>query len=210
MELFEPELVPAGQKRGACTEHDRGDVHDHLVEQARIRELAREVAAADDPYVLPSSGLNHLGVYVRDFGARERDRRAGHRCRLTVREHPSRDLVRPAPLLARLFRELVLEDPLIGGRPHCESADAGDEVRVVERPFAILIAREQPVERVVLVGDEPVQARRRVVLRETHRFASLSSQVPCSSHWDLSSAYSTSPFSSPSILSGQGAWNVRT
>jgi hypothetical protein len=42
----------------------------------------------------------------------------------------------------------VIEEPLVRRRLHCYVADA---------PGAVLVAGEQPVERVILVGDEPVR-----------------------------------------------------
>jgi hypothetical protein len=44
---------PARERRLAAAQRDRAHLHDHPVEQPRVVELAGEVAAADDPRVLP-------------------------------------------------------------------------------------------------------------------------------------------------------------
>src|SRR5204863_311986 len=64
-------------------------------------------------------------------------------------------------------------DPLVRRRPHRQRADAGYEVAVVLRPVLLAPAGEQPVERIVGVGDEAVQGGRRVVLSEAHAPSSL-------------------------------------
>ena len=80
----------------------------------------------------------------------------------------ARDVVRPLPFRRILVLELVVEDPFVRRRAHGECADAGDELAVVQRPVGLLLASEQPGQRVVGVGDEAVEAGRRVVLGETH------------------------------------------
>ena len=66
------------QQRRAGAERHRRDVDDHLVEQARVGELADEVSAADDPDVPAARRRDHLRVHRRDVAAHELDRRAGH------------------------------------------------------------------------------------------------------------------------------------
>ena len=70
-----------------------------------------------------------------------------------LREHPGRHA-----RTARSVRLLVVEDPLVRGAAHRDGADVGDEGVVVERAVVILLAGEEPVERVVGVGDEAVEA----------------------------------------------------
>src|SRR5262249_31583757 len=98
--------------------------------------------------------------------------------KLPVREHPARDVVGPPPLARILVRELVAEYPLVRRRPHRESADLLDELGVVQRPGPILVAGEEPVERVIHVGDEAVERGRRVVWRGAHAAAEVATAKP--------------------------------
>ena len=91
-----------------------------------------------------------------------------HGSQLPVREDPAGDVVGPLPVGRILVRELVTEDPLVCRRPHRQRADACEELRVVQEAAMVLVAREQPVERVARVGDVAVERGRRVVLRESH------------------------------------------
>ena len=182
--LLESQLDAAREERCARTERDRRDVDDHLVEEARVGELADQVSPADDPDVPLARRRDHLRVHRRDVSPRELDRRARDDPQLAGREDPGRDLVGPLPVHRILVGELVVEDPLVRRRAHRKRADAGDELGVVQEALAVLIACEEPLERVVRIGDEAVERRRRVVLREAHvapRFASLSSHEPTTS-----------------------------
>ena len=148
-DLVEAQLDPARQQRRTPAQRHRRDRDDDLVQQPRVRELAGQVSPADNPDVPVAGGGDHLPVHGCDLRARELDSRVGHDRQLPVREDPARDVVRPLPLRRILARELVVEDPLIRRRAHCQRADAGDEVAVVHRPVVLVPAREQPVERVV-------------------------------------------------------------
>ena len=119
----------------------------------------------------------------------ELDPRSGTAVSSPAREDPARQVVRPLPLRRVLVGELVLEDPLVRRRAHRERADPGDELVVVEGPSAVLVPREEPVERVVRVRDEAVERRRRVVLREAHSW-----RMPCfsSAAWTRASIWSPS------------------
>jgi hypothetical protein len=107
-------------------------------------------------------------VHGRDVTTDELDVRVGHDLKVAMREDPARDVVGPLPLGRVLALELVVEDPLVGRRAHRQSADLGDEVAVVPVPLLVPPAREQPVERVVRIGDEAVERRRGVVLGKAH------------------------------------------
>ena len=166
------------KERLAGAERDRRDVDDQLVEEPDFGELPDEVSPTHEPHVLPARRLDHARVDGLDRVARELDRCVGDDAEVAMGEHPARDLVRPPPVARVLVGELVVEDPLVGRRPHRERADVGDERAVVERAIVILVTREEPPERVVRVGDEAVERGRRVVLGQAHRLASLPSHVP--------------------------------
>src|SRR6266508_3562480 len=167
-QLVQTQLDPARQQRRTPTQRDRRDRHDDLVQQPRVGELTGQVSPADNPDVPVTGGADHLlvhGFYVR---AGELNSRVGDDRQLAVCEDPARDLVRPLPLGPILVRELVVEDPFVRRRPHRHRTDAGDELAVVQRPVVLALAGEQPVQRVVGVGDKAVEGGRRVVLSEAH------------------------------------------
>ena len=87
-----------------------------------------------------------------------------------VREDPRRGRAVPlAPLLRVLVEPLVREHPLVGRRAHRHRADAGEErAEALRSAAAVSRDLEQPVERVVRVGDVPVDAGRGEVLRPRH------------------------------------------
>jgi hypothetical protein len=152
---------PPRQERGAAAQRDRRDGHDQLVDEAVVAELADEVAAADQPDVLPRGLGHHPLVDGADVPAYEADVGARNRGEVARREHPRRLLIRPrlrGP--ARGARE-VGQDPLVRRRAHRDGADVPDKVRVVVGHAEL----EEPVEPVVGVGDEAVEAGRGVVLR---------------------------------------------
>jgi len=81
------------------------------------------------------------------------------------------DLSRLDSAVAEIDRQVVAlkkTDPTLAADVDRSLTDLRDEVAVVERALAVLLLPEQPLERVVLVGDEAVEARRRVVLRQAH------------------------------------------
>jgi hypothetical protein len=69
------------------------------------------------------------------------------------------------PLPRLLEQALVLENPFVGRGSHGHRTDGADGV--VPPAFAMVggVCLVQPIEGVVEVGDEPVDARRREVLR---------------------------------------------
>jgi len=105
-------------------------------------------------------------VHGSDVCAGELDSRVRDDRQLPVCEDPARHVLGPLPLRRILAGELVAEDPFVRGRSHRDCADAGDELGVAQRPVLLALAAEQPLQRVVRVGDEAVEAGRRVVLSE--------------------------------------------
>ena len=103
-----------------------------------------------------------------DVRAGELDSRIGNYRQLAVRENPAGNVVWPPPLRQVLARELVVEDPFVSRRHHRQGTDPCDELTVVQRPVLLALAREQPLQRVVGVGDEAVEGSGRVVLRQAH------------------------------------------
>ena len=85
----------------------------------------------------------------------------GMRGRVAVRQDPGRPIT-VVPAIG-----ILAEDELIGGRTHHERPDVSQEVvvRLAERVEAEL---QQPVEPVVLVGDETVNGGGDVVLGQCH------------------------------------------
>ena len=63
---------------------------------------------------------------------------------------------------ARLRTDHVPQHPLVGRRAHGERTDLADEGRVAR--LLDVAEREEPIQRVVRVGDEAVEARGGVVL----------------------------------------------
>ncbi len=141
---------------------DRGDVDDHLVQQAEVGELAGEVAAADHPDVPVAGGGDQVCVHLRDRGRGDAHVRAGPRGHLVVGEDPAGLGVGPRLGLRTRCVVAGAEHPLVGVRAHAQRADAGDEGRVVERAVLADVAGQQPVQRVVVGGDEAVEGRRGV------------------------------------------------
>src|SRR5215211_1533455 len=159
---------PAREERRSPPERHGRDAGEDLVQQALIRELPDQVTAADEPDV-PAAGFGHLLVHRRHLALDEANVRSRNRWELPVGEHPARRVpVVAAPLVRLLEQVVVLEHPLVGRRPHRHRAHIGEER--FERMLAVSLAVdfEEPVERVVLVGDEPVERRRGVVLRLRH------------------------------------------
>src|SRR5436189_5651128 len=95
-----------------------------------------------------------------------------------MRENPAGLLIWPPPLGWVLVRWPVVEDPLVCRRAHSQRTDARDELGVVQWAVSVLVAREQPIQRVIGVGDEAVERRRRVVLGEAHDALPSFSEVP--------------------------------
>ena len=86
-----------------------------------------------------------------------------------MREHPARDVaVEPAPLPRIIEQALVCEDPFVGRRTHRHRADLGEESAEPVVRDTVRSGLEQPLERVVRIRDESIDARRRVVLRLRH------------------------------------------
>src|SRR5262249_24262782 len=136
-----------------------------------------EISSTDDPDVSPARGLTHLGMHRNDVAAHETYVRGGKDSQIAVREDPAGNVVRPLPVGRILVRELVIEDPFVRRRAHRDRSYMLDELAVVERSIPILLPREEPLERMVLVRDEAVERGSRVVLGETHR-ESLPTQSP--------------------------------
>src|SRR5512132_1689026 len=160
---------PAGEERSPAPERHRRDADEDLVEEPMVGELPDEVAAADEPDVLVGGCSRHLLVRRYDVALDELDPRSGNRRERPVREDPARRIsVVAAPLIGLLQQVVVLEDPLVRGRAHRRGPDLGEEC--AEGILALLLAvdLEEPVEGVVLVGDESVQGRCGVVLRLRH------------------------------------------
>jgi hypothetical protein len=86
-----------------------------------------------------------------------------------MREDPTRRLpVVGVPLLRVIEQMVMIEHPLIGRRSHRHRAYVGEKAR--ERVLVTFrtIDLEEPIERIVLVRDVPVEARCRVVLGLRH------------------------------------------
>ena len=136
--VLQLQLDPAGQERGAGTERDRRDRHDHLVQQPRVGELPHQVSAADDPDVPAAGSCDELLVHRHDVPAHELDRGVGHDRQLPVGKDPARDVVRPLPVRDVLVRELVVEKPFVRRRAHRDRTHVGDERAVVHCPVLVL------------------------------------------------------------------------
>ena len=65
-------------------------------------------------------------------------------------------------------RARCVADPLVRRRAHRERPDRGDERPVAHRPVLVDVLHEEPVQRVVLVGEEAVQRGGGVVRRAGH------------------------------------------
>jgi hypothetical protein len=157
-----------GQRRSA-TEGYRRDSDKHLVEETAISELPHEITAAHEPGVQLARHLRHLLMNWANVSVRESDVRSRNGRQRPVREYPARRLtVVGMPLFGVVEQMLVVEHPLVGGRSHRHRTDLREEAR--ERIIVTLpsIDIEEPGERVVLVRDVPVEARRREVLRLGH------------------------------------------
>src|SRR5262245_18852019 len=88
-----------------------------------------------------------------------------------MREDPAwRIAVELAPRVRSLQQPLMLDEPLVCRGSARHSADITEEGREPVLLRLLIAARnlEQPVERVVFVGDEPVEGGRRVVDRVAH------------------------------------------
>src|SRR5262249_60269456 len=103
-----------------------------------------------------------------------RPRRAGHGAGPTTPPAPSPS---PPPPLCRVGQQvLVLDDPLVSGRAHGHRADPGEELAELLLPGGLRLfgsprlCLEQPLQRVLGIGDEPVDARRNQILSLGHRF----------------------------------------
>ena len=86
-----------------------------------------------------------------------------------MREDPARRLtVVAVPFIGVIEEILVVDHPLVRGRSHRHRAYPREEAceRIIVTLLSIDI--EEPGERVVLVGDVPVEARRCQVLRLGH------------------------------------------
>ncbi len=92
-------------------------------------------------------------------------------------EDPTWDVpVEFVPLLRLLEQAFVPERPLVGRRIHGHRADVADEILPPALVLLGGVGLEQPVERVAGVGDEPVDAHRREVLRLGHRASNAAPQ----------------------------------
>ena len=147
-------IGPPGQaaveQRLALAQHDRDHGHEQLVQQARVRELRGDVAAADDPQVALASRRDHLVVEIRDLGVDDPDvDLLALRLGQVSRAQDPGGLALVGPLVQ------LVEDELVGRRAHDQRADAFVEavVGALDRldavPFEAALVLEQPVERVV-------------------------------------------------------------
>ena len=153
--LAQVEVEAAREERAAGAERDRRDGHDDLVQEAVLGELAGEVAAAHDPQTAVARGLRHRGVHLGHEILGEGGVRPD-RLELAVGEDPARDVVHPG--LAGL-REVVAQ-PLVRGGAHRDRPDVLDELGVGERSLIAHVLLEEPLQRVVLVGDVAVESGR--------------------------------------------------
>ena len=145
------------QHRRTGPEEDRAQPDPDLVEVAGVVVLADEVPAADQPDVALARRGHDLVDGPGHVAAHEVQVDARHRRQVPVGEHPAGPvLVVALPLLGVREQVVVGEHPLVGRRPHHHRADAPDEL--VPGPVVRVAGHlEEPVERVVVIGDEPVQ-----------------------------------------------------
>ena len=124
-ELLQTQLDSARQQWRACAQRDRRDRHDAPRRAAPRRRTDRR----DRPRRRSRCSVRRR----RRPSARARARRPplvnsifalGNDWQLPVREDPARDVVGPLPLRRILALELVVEDPLVGRRPHRQRTDA--------------------------------------------------------------------------------------
>src|SRR5690349_14497692 len=123
-----------------------------------VDELTYKIAAADQPHIAASCRSQHLLVHGAHVARRKADVGTRHGGQLAVAEDPAAPpAVGPVPwLVQQLF---VPEHPLVGGRAHGQRADLNVEL-VVQITGCRLSLRssfglEQPVQRVVRIGNEP-------------------------------------------------------
>ena len=151
------------EERSAAAQRDGRDVHDDFVQEPGVRRTdppgrrrPRSTRCGRRRRRPSPRATAATSALVKAIAA------PGTIWKLPVCEDPARDVAGPLPLSRGLVRELVVEDPLVRRRSHREGADAREELGVVQRSGRrSLVAREQPVERVIIVGDEPVERRRR-------------------------------------------------
>src|SRR5215204_945648 len=172
LDLDELELrrrEPPRQQGRPGSERHRRDAEPDLIERLSVGELADEVAAADEPNVPAARSLGHLRVHGPDVALYEGEVRSGDRGQVSVSEHPAGPLaVVGTPLLGILVRAVVGQDPLVGRGAHRHRAHVGHELLELAPRVGAAVDEEQPVERVLLVRDEAVEGRGRVVLRFRH------------------------------------------
>ena len=147
---------PPRQQRSARAEGHRRHPEADLVEQPGVVELADQVAAADDPDVPVARGRDQLVVHRSDVAAHVVDVDPGDAGQVAVAEHPDRPVVVELLPLLGVLGEVPVERPLVRRGAHHQRPDPADEVV----PAAVVLAvghLEEPVEGVVLVGDEAVE-----------------------------------------------------
>ena len=143
-DLLQAQLHPPGQERRTSSERDRGVLDPQLVEQPRVDELTREVAPSDNPDPALARSFLDLSEGSGDV-ATDQLHVVTDPGQVTGREHPGRLLVGPGGRW--LGVHLVLEQPLVGRRPHHQCTDVLlQEVLVAHRPTDVDVAREQPLQ----------------------------------------------------------------
>jgi hypothetical protein len=147
-----------GGAEGSARQRDGSHRDRDLVERSGVEELAREIAPADDPHVALAGCCADGGQRVGDRPAHEAHIGFGRHGQFPRREHEGRAVaVELGPLLGMREEVGLGEDPLVGRRPLDH-----DGRRRREEPLIRLLAaldREQPGERVALVGDPSVDRR---------------------------------------------------
>src|SRR3954447_2180702 len=159
---------PAGEERRAAAERHGRDVKLDLVQESCVGEPADQLAAADQPDVVPGRRRGHLCVDRPDVALDEADVRVRDPREVPVGEHPARDVTVEIAPSHRMFEQLlVVEHPLVRRRAHRHGTDGADECLPAVFPMGVVVGFEEPIERVLLVRDEPVDARGGEVLRPT-------------------------------------------
>src|SRR3954453_14808898 len=119
---------PAGEERRAAAERHGRDVKLDLVQESCVGEPADQLAAADEPDVVPGRRRGHLCVDPPDVALDEADVRVRDPREVPVGEHPARDVTVELVPSRRMFEQLlVVEHPLVRRRAHRHGTDGADE-----------------------------------------------------------------------------------
>src|SRR4051794_23479458 len=118
-------------------------------------ELPCEVTTSDNPDVLSTGCNSHFVVNVAHIPFHEPEVRTfDDRVRATG-EYPDRLCIWPRRSRFGDDFFCIANHPLVGGRSHCQRADLSNELRITG--VAQVAKWKEPIQRVILGGDEPIK-----------------------------------------------------